>query len=152
MLLEDVQGRLRALVPANDAQRSLQARALQISGDLARARWLLREQMEGSIRTPFLVMVVLWVTVIFMSYGLFAPRNPTVIAALFICSLSLAGSIFLILDIDRPFGGLISLSSARCTMPSPFSTSSQQLPRGSEGEGPMTSSIALGDSRSCAPS
>lgn len=112
MLLEDVQDRLRALVPRDDAQRWLQARALEISGDLARTHWLLDVQTGRSIRTPFLVVLVSWLTIIFTSFGLFAPRNATAIAALVVCSLSIAGSIFLILEMDWPFGGLIQISSA----------------------------------------
>jgi hypothetical protein len=112
MLLEDVQDRLRTLVPRDEAQRWLQARALQISGDVARTRWLLREQTGSSISMPFLVTLVFWLTFIFTSFGLFAPRNATAITALFVCSLSIAGAIFLILEMDHPFGGLIRIPSA----------------------------------------
>jgi hypothetical protein len=52
------------------------------------------------------------VTVIFLSFGLFAPRNATVVATLFLCALSVSGAIFLIMELDRPFGGLIQISSA----------------------------------------
>ncbi|HZW91106.1 MAG TPA: hypothetical protein VFF12_18650 [Myxococcaceae bacterium] len=112
MLLEDIQIRLRRLAPHDDAQRALQARALQISGDLARTRWLLDVERGGSISTPFLVVVVFWLTVIFTSFGLFAPRNATAVVALALCSLSIAGSMYLILEMDRPFNGLIHISSA----------------------------------------
>ena len=112
MLLEDVQDRLRALVPQNDAQRWLQASALQISGDLAQIRWLLREQMGATVPTAFLLILVFWLTIIFGSFGLFAPRNPIATVALLLCSLSVAGAIFLILEMAHPFGGLIEISSA----------------------------------------
>jgi hypothetical protein len=111
-LLEEVQDKLRALAPQNDAQRWLKERALQVSGDVAQIRWLLREQAEGSIPVPFLVILVFWLTIIFTSFGLFAPRNTTAIAALLVCSLSVAGALFLILELARPFGGLIRISSA----------------------------------------
>ena len=73
---------------------------------------LLFEQGGRSIPTPFLVLLVFWLTVIFLSFGLFAPPNATVIATLFLCALSVSGAIFLILELDRPFGGLIQISSA----------------------------------------
>ena len=57
-------------------------------------------------------MLILWVAVIFISFGLFAPRNATVIATLCVCALSVAGAIFLILELDQPFEGLIRISSA----------------------------------------
>ena len=61
---------------------------------------------------PFLVMVIFWLTVIFISFGLFSPRNATVIAVFLICALSAAGSLFLILELDTPYEGLIKVSSA----------------------------------------
>ncbi|HSV05678.1 MAG TPA: hypothetical protein VLI07_04155 [Candidatus Binatus sp.] len=111
VLMEDIQDKLRALAPQNDAQRWLKERALELSGDVVRIRWLLREQSEGTIPVPFLLILVLWLAIIFTSFGLFAPRNTTVIAALFVCSLSVAGAIFLVLELDQPFGGLIRISS-----------------------------------------
>jgi hypothetical protein len=45
-------------------------------------------------------------------FGLFAPPNATVIATLFMCALSVSGAIFMILELDHPFGGLIQISSA----------------------------------------
>jgi hypothetical protein len=112
ILLEDVQDKLRALAPRDDAQRWLHGRALQISGELASTRWLLDVQQEAAIRTPFLVMLAFWLTIIFTSFGLFAPRHGIMITALLVCSFSVAGALFLILEMDHPFGGLIHLSSA----------------------------------------
>jgi hypothetical protein len=100
------------LSPQHDAQRALQAQALRISTDLLQTRWLLAEQRRSSIAMPFLVMLVFWLAVLFVSFGLFAPPNATVIATLFVCALSVSGAIFLILELDQPFEGLIRLSSA----------------------------------------
>jgi hypothetical protein len=61
---------------------------------------------------PFLVVMVFWLAVIFASFGLFAPRNATVIATLFVCALSVSGAIFLILELDSPFSGLLQISDA----------------------------------------
>jgi hypothetical protein len=111
-LLEDLQDRLRALTPQNDAQRWLQARALQVSADIAGTRWLLSVQIGIPIPKAFLVVLVFWLTIIFVSFGLFAPRNATAVIALLVCSASIAGSIFLIVEMAQPFGGLIRVSSA----------------------------------------
>lgn len=111
--IEAIQDQLRQLSPRTDTQWSLQTRALQISGDIAEGRWLLMEQMvESSLAMPFLVLLVFWLAIIFVSFGLFSPRNSTVIAILIICALSVAGSLFLIMELDTPFGGLIKVSSA----------------------------------------
>ena len=39
--VEGIEDGIRALSPQNDAQRALQARALQITGDLLQTRWLM---------------------------------------------------------------------------------------------------------------
>jgi hypothetical protein len=108
---EAVIDRVRDLSPKNEGQRSLQSQAMQICNDLARTRWLLAEQDQSAIPRPFLVVVVFWLTVLFPSFGLFSPLNPTVIATLLVCALSVAGAIFLIVDLDQPFDGLIQISS-----------------------------------------
>jgi hypothetical protein len=100
------------LVPANDAQRTLLGEAQGTYLGLARTRMLLFEQAGSSISTPFLVIVVFWLAIIFLSFGLLAPRNATVIATLLICALSVSTAMFLILELDSPFQGLIKLSSA----------------------------------------
>lgn len=110
---ETLQDKLLHLAPQNDLQRWLQSRALQISGEIIEARWLLIEQVgQSALPMPFLVMLVFWLTIIFTSFGLLAPRNPTVIAVLLVCTLSASGSLFLIQELDRPYEGLIKISSA----------------------------------------
>ena len=47
-----------------------------------------------------------------MSFGLFSPPNETVVAVLFVCALSVAGAVFLIVDLDQPYDGLVQVSSA----------------------------------------
>jgi hypothetical protein len=56
--------------------------------------------------------VAFWLATLFASFGLFAPRNASVAVALLIAALSVAGSIYLILEMDEPYSGLIKLSSA----------------------------------------
>jgi hypothetical protein len=102
-----------ALQPADDTQRALRAHALQIAADLARVRLLLIAQHESSaISGVFLVILSFWLVVLFVSFGLFAPRNATVIATLLVSALSVSGAIFLILELDQPFEGLIQIPSA----------------------------------------
>ena len=107
--LED---RIRQLVPHSDAQHWPQYRALTITSEIMETRWFVSGGKGGSVPLPFLIVVVFWLTFIFGSFGLFAPRNATVLAVLFVCALSVAGSIFLILEMDQPFKGLMKISSA----------------------------------------
>jgi len=111
--LEAIQEKLRQLSPQNDSQRSLQSRALQVSGEIAETRWLLVEQLEeSSLPMPFFVILVAWLVIIFFCFGLLSPRNATIIVVLLVCALSAAASLYLIQELDHPFGGLIEISSA----------------------------------------
>jgi hypothetical protein len=106
-------GMLLGLSPQTDTQRRLQSQALQIGNELIQVRWLLVAQQESSpIPMPFLAILVFWLAVLFVSFGLFAPPNATIIAAQFVCALSVSGAIFLILELAQPFTGLIQVSSA----------------------------------------
>lgn len=109
---EGIEGRIRALSPQTDAQRELQTRALSISGDLLQTRWLLFAQMGSPIPMPFLVVLIFWLSILFVNFGVFAPRNGTVITALLLCALAVSGSVFLILELNHPFEGLVKVSSA----------------------------------------
>jgi hypothetical protein len=61
---------------------------------------------------PFFVMLVSWLVILFFSFGLWSPRNATVIVIFLICALSAAGSLYLIQELDHPYGGLIKISSS----------------------------------------
>ena len=100
------------LAPKGDSQRALQAQASSLMIDIGRTRWLMFAQEGSSISIPLLVVVVFWLTVNFVSFGLFANRNATVSVVLLVAALSVAGAIFLILEMDRPFEGLIRISDA----------------------------------------
>lgn len=104
--------KIQALSPKDDTQRLLRAQALSTAADLMKTRWLMYEQGTGSVSVPMLVILVFWLVAIFISFGLFAPRNATVITAMFVAGGAVSGAIFLILEMYAPFGGLIEISSA----------------------------------------
>lgn len=100
------------LVPQNDEQRALKARAIQLVDQVFAARWLMLLQAKGSIPMSLLVVLVAWLSIIFGAFGLFAHRNGTVIAALVLCALSAAGAIFLIQEMSMPLSGIVRVSVA----------------------------------------
>ena len=108
---KDVLTLIGNLQPQTSGQRFAQSKALEIVEDLSMARVLLYEQSGASISFPFLVVLVFWLVILFTAFGLFAPTNATVIATLFVGAMSVAGAIFLILELDQPFAGLMRLSS-----------------------------------------
>jgi hypothetical protein len=106
----DIQTALLKLTPENDAQRWLQQTALQLCNQIEQVRLNVIEQQESGIRWPFVVILVFWFVIIFFSFGLFAPRNRMVAGMLGVCALSVAGALYLIVQMDRPFSGLIEIS------------------------------------------
>ena len=103
--------KLLELAPENDAQRLMQTRAIQVGIDLAQTRVLLAEAGSG-IPKPFIAVLVFWLTIIFVSFGLFARPNLTIVVALLASAFSASAAIFLILDLSHPFSGLMAIPSA----------------------------------------
>ena len=109
---EVIYDKIQELGPRTEAQRAIQSQAESLMINLAQTRWLLFAQSARAISTPFLIVVVFWLSMLFVSFGLFAPLNATAIATLLVIAISSAGAFFLILELDRPFSGLIHISSA----------------------------------------
>jgi ABC-type amino acid transport system permease subunit len=110
-MLEDVQGSLLTLTPANERQKYLHALCLNLSSQLIQARWSLEIRAGHSIPTPFLILLIFWLAIVFASFGLFAPPNLTATIALFLCAIAVAGGIVLIENLDNPGSGFIQLPS-----------------------------------------
>ncbi|MCU1310957.1 MAG: hypothetical protein JWO20_2082 [Candidatus Angelobacter sp.] len=104
--------KIQELSPRDEAQRLIKTQALNLVLALSQTRWLMFEQRGRSISAPLLMMLVFWLTINFVSFGLFAPRNGTVITTLLLCAVAVSGAIFLILEMYEPYTGLIHISSA----------------------------------------
>ena len=104
--------KLRELTPKNDFQKSRLAQALQISDDVLQTRLLLMEGQQTQLPATFIVVLIFWLTGLFISFGLFAPSNGVVISVLLICALSVSSAIFLILEMNRPLDGFIKADNA----------------------------------------
>jgi hypothetical protein len=104
--------KLRELTPTNDFQKSRLVQAVQISDDVLQTRLLLTEGQQTNLPATFIVVLVFWLTGLFISFGLFAPPNGMVLAVLLICALSVSSAIFLILEMNRPLDGFIKASNA----------------------------------------
>jgi Protein of unknown function (DUF4239) len=104
--------KIQQLSPKDNTQTSLQAQALSVANTVGQTRWLMYEQNAGSVPFPLLAVLVSWLTIIFISFGLFAPRNATVVVSLLVSALSISCAILLILEMYSPFQGVIQISSA----------------------------------------
>lgn len=101
-----------SLKPLTDAQHSARKAIEADLRTLVTQRWQIHGDSQSNIPTAFLVVLIVWLALIFGSFGLFAPPNALVVGALFLCSLSIAGALFLIVEMASPFDGLIQVSSA----------------------------------------
>jgi len=101
---------IQALSPQNDIQRSLQSRAVQVANDLAQTRLLLFVETDNQMPIPFLAILVFWLVIIFLSFSLFSDLNATALAFLSIFGLSASCAIYLILELNEPFNGLMRIS------------------------------------------
>ncbi len=104
--------RVMQLSPQTDGQRFLKNQALQLITTVVQSRFLIFEQSDTAIPLPFLAVLAFWLTIIFASFSLFSDLNPTSVTALCVFALSAAGAIFLIMEMDQPFSGLMQISSA----------------------------------------
>ncbi len=110
---------LRILLPEhhlNDESRNaiklaigLIARALRVADDVFAARSLALLQRAGSLPLPLLIVLVCWLSIIFGTFGLLAPRNGTIVVAYLLCAFCAAGAIFLILEMDTPLDGIVKV-------------------------------------------
>jgi hypothetical protein len=111
ILLLNVDQTIESLTPANathahiaDALRARMSTTMQ-------TRWTLIETAYSTVSWPFLALLVFWLMIVFVMFGLSAPRNRVIYATIFFCSLSIASALFLVLDFDTPYDGLLTLPS-----------------------------------------
>jgi hypothetical protein len=99
------------LEPRDEAQGTLKAQAASLAIELGQITALMEAQSTVSISTPMLVVVVLWLVVIFLGFTLISPPNTTANFALIASATCATGAIFLILELDLPFSGLLRIPS-----------------------------------------
>lgn len=103
---------IRGLMPVTDTQREIRTQANQIALDSARARYMLYEGADARLPTPFVFIVIGWLTILFMSFCLFSNLNRIAVVALVLLAASAASALFLLLELSDPFGGLLRISDA----------------------------------------
>lgn len=107
----DLYEQVLKLEAKTNSQRVTQAQALKVIHDTAEMRWLLYAQRSSSLPMVFLILLVTWLAITFASYGLFAQNHATTYAVLLLGSMVVSSAVFLILELDHPFGGIVHISS-----------------------------------------
>jgi hypothetical protein len=109
-LLQQLEDSILALKPASARDKWWVDQAMTLAGKIGDTRWLLKQQAGQGTPKAFLALLVFWLTLLFASFGLFAPRNLTSAVTLTLCALAVAGAFGMILELERGFGGLIHIS------------------------------------------
>ena len=112
LLSETILEKIQALSPKDDNQRFLKQQCLNVLFQLGQTRWLLFSQNTVPFPRFLLIMLIAWLILLFVSFGIFAPRNPLVLAGVFASAAAVCGAILLILEMYHPQGGLIRISDA----------------------------------------
>ena len=102
---------IHRLSPHDDAQRALKTQTATLMVELGQLRSLLQAQSIPSVSKPLLIALVSWLVLIFFGFSLVAPANATTTLALVASAFSVACAVFLIVEMDHPFGGLIRIPS-----------------------------------------
>lgn len=104
--------KIEDLSPRDDKQRSLQSQALSLAIQVGQIRSLMLQQRTVPVPRLLVFILIFWLTLLFISFGLFAPSNLTVLASLLISAAAVCGAIFLILQMYQPYTALIEVSDA----------------------------------------
>ena len=107
------------LPATTDFQRALKTEIVNIANEIAKGRLSLFVQGRDTISMPFLTILVFWLTVIYGIFGLLTRLDILVAVIVLLCAVSVSGSIFLILDMNRPFDGMMRIPSAQMRDASP---------------------------------
>jgi hypothetical protein len=110
-IMNGVGFQLHSLQPPDGLHRNLMAACEGDYSELLRRRWTVIEGIHGSISAPFYWVLVFWLVILFASFGLRAPPNTMSIIVIGLCGISVTIAVFVILDMDIPYGGLFGISS-----------------------------------------
>jgi hypothetical protein len=109
---ETVLAAIQSLSPKSELQTTFKSQAQSVAFDVGQMRWQEFEQAHSAISTPLLCILTFWLAILFVSFGMFAPSNSTVIVALFMAAIAVSGAIFLLMELNSPFSGVLQIPSA----------------------------------------
>ena len=67
------------------------------------------KQGLDAIPGALMLLMLLWLVLLFASYGLFAPRHLTSIVVILLSSSAASGAVLLIIDLETPYRGFVHL-------------------------------------------
>jgi len=112
VLLSAAGNSLRAIRVSDQQKVALWNDALLLYRQVMQQRWVTVDAAGGTIPTPLIIMLILWLTVIFASFGYLAPRNTIVMVLFFLTALLISATLYIIVDMDTPSSGMFRASNA----------------------------------------
>ena len=112
----DLYNQIEGLAPKEDRQRAMQSQASGLLISVGEVRWLMIEEAAVKINPLVILVLDFWLTVLFVSWGLYSPWNATALTALFVTALSVSAAIFLIVELYTPYTGILRVSSGPLRM------------------------------------
>lgn len=109
-LLQQLEDEMLALKPQNSRDEWWLGQAMTLAGKIGDARWLMSQQVGQGTPKAFVALLAFWLTSLFASFGLFAPRNVTCVLFLMLCAMAVSGAIGMILELEKGFGALVHIS------------------------------------------
>ena len=111
-MLETIGTGLRAIRASDEQKVELWNNALRLYRQVIDQRWVLVDASGGTIPTPLIIMLILWLAIIFASFGYRAPRNTIVTASFFLAALLISATLYLVLDMDTSSSFMFAVSKA----------------------------------------
>jgi hypothetical protein len=109
-VLQQVEYLMLELRPSDPRSQWFLEQAKVLAARIGNTRWLLAQHSGHGTPKVFVALVVFWLTLLFASLGLFAPRNFLSAVVLILCAVAVAGAVEVILEFEQPFGGLLHIS------------------------------------------
>jgi hypothetical protein len=109
-LLQQLEDEMLELKPANARDQWWHGQAMALAGKIGDARWLISQQVGQGTPKAFVGLLAFWLTSLFASFGLFAPRNVPTAVFLILCAIAVAGAIGMILELEKGFGAVVHIS------------------------------------------
>ena len=102
---------IQRLKSSTTSQSEQQGRAVELSLGVLHDRWALKTEHSASTPTVFLIILLAWLAIEFLIFGLFATPNAPVLIATFLGAIMVASAFFLVLELEGPMTGSMRIST-----------------------------------------
>jgi hypothetical protein len=110
-LMNQVGLEISKLTPPDGFLQNLVVRCREDYNDVQKSRWTVIEDAHGSLSPLFSSVLTFWLMLVFLSFGLQAPRKLVAAVVIAIGVLSISSVMFVIFDLNIPYGGLFGIPS-----------------------------------------